>query len=380
MYDVIVVGSGPAGSVAAAILARHGARVLLLDKSDFPRDKVCGDGIGWGTIRLLSELGLSLEAAAKDLYQCDEVKGISPHGHVFKGPFPQREGRSRHGYVIPRREFDHILWQFAMEQGPEFEQLRVTGPIVEDGVVRGVRGRVGEKIVERRARITLAADGAKSVIARALRPDTPSEKHFAVAIRGYFEGVQGLERCVEFHFNQRVLPGYGWVFPMGEDRANIGVGLRLDVIRRAKGSLREAFESFVRDPMLAPRLAGARLLGEPRGWLLPLGSQRLQRAYPGALLVGDAGAFVSPLSGGGIYNALETGRIAARVALEALDGDGGSLAELSRFELLWRRELGKKLRNETLIQKLLGWPGVLDWVIRNMSRNEWFARQVLDRL
>ena len=121
----------------------------------------------------------------------------------------------------------------------------MTEPIVEDGVVRGVRGRVGEKIVERRARITLAADGARSVIARALRSDKIADKHYAVAIRGYFEDVQGLDRSVEFYFNQTVLPGYGWVFPLGEGRVNIGVGLRLDVIRKKKGSLKEAFETFI---------------------------------------------------------------------------------------------------------------------------------------
>ncbi|NOZ73583.1 MAG: NAD(P)/FAD-dependent oxidoreductase [Chloroflexi bacterium] len=380
MYDVVIVGAGPAGSIAAAILARHGSQVLLLDKKDFPRHKVCGDGIGWSTIKLLSEVGLSLETATDELYECDKVRGISPSGYIFEGPFPQREGHSQHGYVIPRQHFDHILWQFALEQGAQFERFHVTEPIIEDGVVRGVRGDVAGKTAERRARITFAADGAKSVIARALHPDKIADKHYAVAIRGYFEDVQDLDRSVEFYFNQTVLPGYGWVFPLGEGRANIGVGLRLDVIRQKKSSLRQAFETFIRDPRVAAKLVKARPLDEPRGWVLPLGSQRLQRAYAGALLIGDAGAFISPLSGGGIYNALETGRIAAHVALEALDGDGGSLAELRKYEVRWRKVLGRKLRSETLVQKLLSWPGMLDWVIRNMHRNEWFAHQVLDRL
>jgi geranylgeranyl reductase family protein len=379
MHEVIVVGAGPAGSVAAAVLAKRGCQVLLLDKAEFPRDKVCGDGIGWNSIRLLSELGLSLGSSMRELYSCDRVRGISPGGHVFEGPFPQKDGYCRHGYVIPRKHFDHVLWQFALQQGARFERLRVTEPVMERSVVCGVRGRTDERLAERRARITIAADGANSVIAKSLRPDRASPRHYAVAMRSYFEGVQGLDPCVEFHFNQAHLPGYGWVFSLGEGMANIGVGLRLDVAQKNGGALRQAFERFLRGPGLVERLSEATPIGEARGCLLPLASQRLQRAYDGALLVGDAGAFVSPLTGGGIYNAMESGRIAAEVALEALQGEGGSLEELRQFEVRWRSVLGRKLRIETMVQRLLSWPGMLDLIIRRMGRSERFADFVLNR-
>ena len=120
-------------------------------------------------------------------------------------------------------------------------------------------------------------------------------------------------------------------------------------------------------------------MGDPRGCLLPLASQPLQRAYDGVLLVGDAGAFVSPLTGGGIYNAMETGRIAAEVALEALQGNGGSLEELRRFEVRWRSVLANKLRVEAMVQRVLSWPGMLDLVVRQMCRREWLADSVLSR-
>jgi len=129
---------------------------------------------------------------------------------------------------------------------------------------------------------------------------------------------------------------------------------------------------------LVGRLSGA-TPGEARGCLLPLASQSLQRVYDGALLVGDAGAFVSPLTGGGIYNAMESGRIAAEVALEALQGEGGSLEELRQFEVRWRSVLGGKLRIEAMVQRLLSWPGMLDLILRLMGCSERFANFVLDR-
>jgi geranylgeranyl reductase family protein len=379
MDHVLVLGAGPAGSAAAAVLARQVCPVLLLDKAEFPRDKVCGDGIGGSTIRLLSDLGLHLDGESQALHSCTKVRGVSPAGDVYEGAFPKKDGRRRHGYVIRRERFDHLLWEHARAQGARFERFRATEPIVEDGLVCGVRGSVNGKAAERRARITIVADGANSVIARALRSNKPPARHYAVAIRSYFKGVESPEDCVVFTFNQTQLPGYGWIFPLGGGEANVGVGLRLDVARSNAMSLRQRFEQFIRDPRVADRLSQARQVEKARGGFLPLASQRIRRTYPGALLVGDAGALISPLTGGGIYNALESGRIAANVALESLQGNGGTADELRQFDVQCRRSLGRELKSAAMFQKLLSWPGMLDLVIRRMGRNERFARLVLNR-
>ncbi len=379
MDHVLVLGAGPAGSAAAAVLARQGCPVLLLDKAEFPRDKVCGDGIGGSTIRLLSDLGLHLDEARQALHSCSRVRGVSPAGHIYEGPFPKKDGRRRHGYVIRRERFDHLLWEHAQAQGARFERFCATEPIVEDGVMCGVRGSVNGKAAERRARITIVADGANSVIVRALRSNKPAARHYAVAIRSYFKAVESPEDCVVFAFNQTQLPGYGWIFPLGGGEANVGVGLRLDVARSNRGSLRQRFEQFIRDPRVAAKLSRARQTGRARGGFLPLASQRMRRTYPGALLVGDAGAFISSLTGGGIYNALESGRIAANVAMEALQGDGGTNDELGQFDVRWRDSIGRELRIAAMAQRLLSWPGMLDLVIRRMGQSERFARLVLNR-
>lgn len=380
MYDVIVVGAGPAGSVTAAVLAQQGRQVLLLDKAGFPRDKVCGDCISWKSIRLLSDLGLSLKSETPHIHSCERVRAISPNGHIFEGSLHSGDGYHRLRYVIPRKSFDHALWKFALQQGAEFERLRVSEPILEKDVVCGVRGSIDGRVMERRARITIAADGAHSVIARFLCPGGIAAKHRGVATRAYFRGVQGLDHCLEFHFDQTACPGYGWLFPLGEGVANVGVGQRLDVLKKNGGSLRRAFERFVCHPRVAARLSNASLIGEPKGWPLPFAPQRFQRAHHGALLVGDAGASVSPLMGAGIHNALETGRTAAQVSVRALQRSSNLLEELREFEVWWQSVLGRRLMVEVMLQRLLSWPGVLDLLIRQMSRSERLARSVLNRI
>jgi geranylgeranyl reductase family protein len=376
MHQVIVVGAGPAGSMAAAILASHGCRVLLLDKAEFPRAKVCGDGITLGTVRLLSTVGLELKM--DKFHWCDSARGTSPRGYAFKGCLTEYNARA---YVIPRKTLDHILWKFSLQRGTEFERFHVAEPIVERGVVCGIRGRLGGEVVEHHARITIAADGANSVITRALHRGKAADRHYAVSMRAYFDGVQGSDRCADFYASAvGGFPNYGWVFPLGEGRANVGVVLRLDALHRSGRTLRQEFDQFIRDPRTADRLSQAKLMGKIQGWTLPLASRPLQRAYAGALLVGDAGAFVSPLSGGGIHNGLVSGKLAAEVALEALQKNNYSLKGLGKFEAKWRRALGRGLRREMILQRVLSWPGLVDLALRNMERNKRLARFIVNFL
>jgi len=181
VHEVIVVGAGPGGSVAAAVLAKQGCEVLLLDKAEFPRDKVCGDAIGLSSLKLLSDLGLFLESRKRDYHYCDRIRAISPSGDVFEGSFPKKDGYYRHGYVIPRKNLDRVLWESALQQGAEFERLCVSEPIIERSLVCGVRGRIDGKVVDHRARITIAADGANSIIGRFLLAFFPTDTAYLVS-------------------------------------------------------------------------------------------------------------------------------------------------------------------------------------------------------
>ena len=380
MYDAIVVGAGPAGSVAATVLAKLGCRVLLLDKATFPRDKVCGDSIGRGSIHLLSRLGLplALEPEKWNCYPIEKLKFVSPSGSFFETAFWQKDSFPSQSYLMPRMEFDRILWEFALQQGAEFERLSVTEPIMERGVICGVRGKINEEFVERYAKITIAADGAQSVVTRFLHPLRAARKHYGVAMRAYIKGVQNLDHCIEFYFFDDV-KGYAWVFPLGNESANVGIGFRLDLLAKSAKSLGQEFEKFIHRLRVAQRISHSAPIEGRKGGLLTFASHPLQRAYSGALLVGDAGAFVSSLTGEGISNALKTGQIAAEVAFDAIQNNDWSLDELRKFEVRWQNAIGKRLRVETVLQTLLGWPGALDLLVRQMSHNERFARFILSK-
>jgi geranylgeranyl reductase family protein len=377
MPEVIVAGAGPAGSVAAAILASQGCQVLLLDKAEFPRDKVCGDGVTINTIRLLSRMGFSLESRLGEFHLCDRFKAVSTRGHVFEGSFIAYDTGI---YMIPRKILDHLLFEFALRRGAEFEQLCVTGAIVEGGAVRGVRAKSAQRAVERRARITIVADGARSVIARSLQREKAADEHHCVAMRAYFEGVDGSDRRADFYASEAGLPGYGWIFPLGAGKANVGIGLRLDALRRYGLSLRQEFDRFIADPRAADRLSQAAAVGNARGWSLPLASSPAPRAYAGALLIGDAGAFVSSLTGEGIPRALVTGWLAAQVALEALREGDSACRHLGQFEVRWRRTLGRRLWGEAVLQRFLFQPGVLDLLLHHIGRSKRLSRFVMSLL
>jgi len=341
--DVVIVGAGPAGAVAAASLARRGRDVLLLDRSDFPRDKVCGDGIPPGTIEQLAEIGLAEKIRGAGFHTVDRIRIGSPAGRVWESGFqPRRPGLEF--YVASRSRFDALLFDHAVDCGAEFLRTGVTGLVRESGRVTGVTTTAGP--VD--ARFTIGADGATSVVARELGVLPRPRRHRDVAIRGYVDGMETAPHTVEFYFLDRFLPGYGWVFPLGDGRANVGVIVGVERLKESGVSLRDLLVEFMQMDAVRDRAAGARLEGVG-SWQLPLDAPPWpDRAFDGALLAGDAGGFIDPLTGEGIHTAVRTGAIAADVIDSALRED---TASLSSYDERCRRELGALARRSHRCQR-----------------------------
>ncbi len=361
-YDVVISGAGPAGCSSALFLAQKGYRVLLLDKATFPREKVCGDGITAASSTLLEEMGIMdrLRLRLGPLMVCEGVTLFSPAGTVVQGRISQSGSLAGAAYVIPRKEFDDCLIACVKEHSSItlLENTTVTDVIMEGDRARGVRSSGGDWF----GRVVIAADGAYSPIASRLHLANKEKKHQGFALRAYYSKVEGLTDSIELHYDKSMVPGYGWIFPLGNQRANVGVGLMTRF--KDQRALKQLFERFVGENAFASAKLKHAVMepGTLKGWPLPFGSFQGKRGRGNVLLTGDAGSFVDPLNGEGIYYALKSGRYAAEAAARALDEEETRASMY--YDKLWRKEfsfheftlgyaLQPLLNNEFLLESLM---------------------------
>ncbi|MDQ2784163.1 MAG: geranylgeranyl reductase family protein [Chloroflexota bacterium] len=356
-YDVAVVGAGPGGSAAAMTLARAGLRVALIDRQTFPRTKPCGDLIGCGGIALARALGVDTTTLAP--YQ--PLRGavvVAPQTH----PLVLRVGkRSRDdARVIPRHIFDTALVRTAEDAGANFVHMHVRDLLHERGHVIGVRGGDTHTATTIQARAVIGADGYGSRIARAVRGDeTTRAGQVGVALRAYATGFslpRMWDGCLVFAYDVRTAPGYGWLMPLPEGGANIGIGTLASTTGTPDTAhLRALFDRFVSG---TPWLAGATIAGDPppRAWPLALAPRRGPLVGDGVLLVGEAAALVGPMTGAGIYPAMRSGVWAAETLIAAFrTGDFSRRALLPYERRVHHRFVGQH-HAEAWAQRLLTHP------------------------
>jgi geranylgeranyl reductase family protein len=370
--DVVVVGAGPGGSACATALAQRGIRTLVLEKKRFPRDKTCGDGLGSRIPSALAELGI--DPAICDRFQ--SIRGLlltSPSGIDFHGAFTPDVGRDGVVYVAPRLELDQLLRSHAEACGAEIrEGIEVTGLLTSGADVEGVAYRTtqgGHHSV--RARVVVGADGEHSVVRRDLGIELPKARR-AFAVRAYYEGIEGLQEEIELHYDRRFFPAYFWVFPVGEGRANVGCGAFDFWSGKQRINLPQAMQQFIAEhPAARTRFRNARRVSPVRGWPLSMGNLARRCQAGRALLVGDAAAFINPLTGEGIHNAMQSGLIAAEVIAGALSKGHHRLDEYQRR---WQTCFREEFRYSYLIRVALGrFPWLLDRIARKARSDETVA-------
>jgi geranylgeranyl reductase family protein len=308
--EVVVAGSGPAGAVAALVLARAGARTLLVDPSEFPRDKACGDVVGPRGVQALDELGIAVPGARPS----GAISLLGPSGRRVDLPWPRGRDYPDLAFTVPRRVLDAHLHEEAVRAGATPCRARVAG--VEDGG-RAVRLSGGQRV---RTQFVIGADGAMSPVAATAGLLDPARALWGFALREYRpRPVDRLWIAFWEPRPWRALPGYGWLFPGPDGGANLGVGVGLGPRRAganlAAGSL-AVWEAWLARAGLA---AGAGALDRRGGWLRMAGAGSL----PGrgrVLLAGDAAGLVNPLQGEGIAEALLSGRSAGDAVIAHGDG------------------------------------------------------------
>ena len=316
MVEVLIAGAGPAGAIAALVLARAGVRVLIVDRAKFPRDKICGDTLNPGAMRILERYGLRARV---------DPRGFPIHGMLLTGPTGvQVRGLYGSGIIgrsLIRRDFDQMLIEAAVAAGAQFQDgVRVQGPILEQASGSKSPSVHGAMLVSRDGRtlripaqMTIAADGRRSTLAFALGLARQPARPRRWAIGGYFQEVDGLDIVGEMHIRRGHYIGVA-PLPGGVVNACYVSASREGMAQPAAQLLRALW----RDPLLRERFVRARITG-PVTVLGPMAVDVPRAGVRGLLLAGDAAGFIDPITGDGVRLAMRGGELAAEAALASLE-------------------------------------------------------------
>jgi geranylgeranyl reductase family protein len=352
--DVAIVGGGPAGAAAACHFRRQGWRVLVLDQHRFPRDKVCGDFVGPAALAEIDGLGLLPHRVFNEANKVSRAALYLDGRKLIAQAFPQFQDRSSYGLCIPRLILDEVMLDGATSSGVRvIEGARVTAYEVEahHASVFYQTSSVEQRI---RVRLLVGADGSSSFVARQLRGEPLPRRDRIVAVRAYFDGVDGPQEQADLYFSSATFPGYCWLFPTGGRSANVGVGTLLETWPATTHGLNQLLTDVIRsDPALAFRLSSARMRRKIVGWPLATFNPGLPIVGNRVILIGDAAGLINPLNGEGIQYALQSARWAAETLQVALRRDELTAADLAGYAARVHRELRYDMAFSRLIIDLI---------------------------
>ncbi|GAA1035065.1 MULTISPECIES: geranylgeranyl reductase family protein [Amycolatopsis] len=370
--EVIVVGAGPAGSTVATYLARAGVDVLLLEKTVFPREKVCGDGLTPRGVKQLIDLGLDTSEEAG--WVRSRGLRILTGDLTLEFDWPDLTDYPPYGVSRTRHDFDDLLAKTAVKAGARlYERTTVTGAITNaSGRVVGVEAKVGpEKTpVSYRAPLVLACDGVSARLALSVGIDKNEKRPMGVAVRRYYKSPKHDDPFIEGHLelwdrsdprDPKLLPGYGWAFPLGDGTVNVGLGMLSTSASFRNTDYRALLRQWLDG---TPEEWGYReenAIGKVGGAGLPMGFNRTPHYRDGLLLLGDAGGMVSPFNGEGISAAMESAQLAAEAVVQALARPEGPSREraLEGYPRAVGELMGGYYRLGNVFAKLIGKPKIM---------------------
>lgn len=362
-FDVIICGAGPAGTTCALGLYDAGLKVALLDKQSFPREKVCGDAYGGYAYKILNtinpEFGKKLLALNEGVI-AKRAKLISPKGYSYelqlKGFFAN----------LPRIAFDNFLLNMVKEE--------TNTTILENTTAQTISVEKDHVIVtlsdgtHLRAKAVVGCDGAHSVVQTALTGTRELVTETCPGLRAYYKQVKGLESdCLEIHLIKEIPKGYFWIFPSTNGLANVGIGGDKDILTKHKINMRHVFSDLVKNaPQFKERFAEAELVGDIKGWTIPIGYFNSPLPISGnrILLCGDAAALVDPSTGEGIGPAMSSGRFAAKQLKECFAQSNFSAEFMKAYDRQIRKKYQRNYFIKTTITNLYyKFSFLMDWAV-----------------
>ena len=379
-HDLLVIGGGPAGSATGYWAARAGLDVVVVEKKAFPREKTCGDGLTPRAVHQLEEMGLGAKLAEYHRYE-----GLRPlaHGRSMELRWPDHPVYPSHGYVVRRRELDTFVAENARQAGATvLGGTEATSPLFDGGRLVGatLKDTADGSTREVHARYVVVADGANSRFGRALGARRDRSMVQGMAIRTYYESPLHAEPWIESTLDVRdrngnSLPGYGWIFPVGDGTINVGIGL-LSTFRDYKSvntshlmaeyaaTLPKYWEIDPENPTQAPT-----------GGRLPMGGSVSPKCGPNWMIAGDAGGSINPFNGEGIDYAYETGRLAASLVAECIASNSDQ--PLARYPTVLDAEYGTYFKVARLFAQVIGRPALMRELTRIGMRSETLMDMVL---
>jgi len=349
-FDVIICGAGPAGSTCALALAGSGLKVALIDKQKFPRDKICGDAVAAYVPKVLNSINPKFAeglTAFQDKYPVNTLRLVAPNEKHIDLEY------SEWGFVATRFSWDNYLFELANAQ-PEvscYLEHDIKNVLIEkDGVtVNSANG------VTFHGKIVVGCDGAHSVVNKKLTDNKVDLAHHSGAVRAYYKGVEDIHNATfELHFLKNVLPGYFWIFPLPNGHANVGLGMPSQTISNKKVNLREALNDVIEnEPYIKKRFANAEIVGQVRGYGLPLGSRKVTMSGNRFMLCGDAASLIDPVTGEGIGQAMVSGRYAGWHAVKCIAQSNYSPKFMKQYDAQVYAKFWATHRKRYLFQKVI---------------------------
>ncbi|MEY3421703.1 MAG: hypothetical protein RIR48_1999 [Bacteroidota bacterium] len=348
-FDVVICGGGPGGSACAMGFVGTNLKVAVIEKTLYPREKVCGDGMAPYIPKALHKMSPEFKTAFDGFNQrlaINNVKVIAYNGKTFQIPFPEP------WFVSRRYHFDNFLYQQAssLPNVTFFLEEQVTEVVVSENIVN-IQTNKNRKIT---SNLIIGCDGATSIVRRQLSNYQLEGANHCVALRAYYSNVENVQLdTFEFHFIQKHPNGYFWIFPSENGESNVGFGTLSKEVTDQNLKLKDIFLSIIEQtPHLKNRFKNAKLIGSIKGWGIPLGYKKHTISGDRFMLVGDAASVADPLSGEGIGQAIVTGRIAAFQAIKCFEANNFSEKFLRQYDIEVEKKWGKQNRNRKILSNI----------------------------